>query len=326
MIYLLYGEETYLLETKLKKIKKEFGELVNGINFIQIDDTNVSELISNIETPSFGYTSKLIIARHTNLFKKQKKEKGASGSKSTPMQEKIAEYILENKSIFESDVTVVFVEEEADKNKLYKAIDSVGEVQEFKLLKEPQLVENIKKICKAYQVSIDNANARYFIECCGTNMQELINEIRKLIEYVGPGGTINKESIDKLSIKKLDSVIFDLTDNLGKKEISKSLEVLNDLLYKKEPIQRILIMLYNHFKKLFIVKICEKSGKDLVSSMNLKPNQVFLTNKYRTQARYFKIDELRTIMNELINLDANYKVGEIDLNIGLEAILCRYCS
>ena len=85
-------------------------------------------------------------------------------------------------------------------------------------------------------------------------------------------------------------------------------------------------MLYNHFKKLFIVKICEKNGKDLVTSMNLKPNQVFLTNKYRTQARYFSINELHTIMNELINLDANYKVGEIDLNIGLEAILCRYCS
>ena len=37
MVYLLYGEETYLLEAKLKKLKKEFGEAVKGINFIQID-------------------------------------------------------------------------------------------------------------------------------------------------------------------------------------------------------------------------------------------------------------------------------------------------
>ena len=29
---------------------------------------------------------------------------------------------------------------------------------------------------------------------------------------------------------------------------------------------------------------------------------------------------------ELINLDYNYKTGLIDLNIGLESILCRYCS
>ena len=51
-VKLLFGEETYLSETKLKKLKKSFGELIKGINYIQIDDTNVSELISDIETPA----------------------------------------------------------------------------------------------------------------------------------------------------------------------------------------------------------------------------------------------------------------------------------
>lgn len=139
-------------------------------------------------------------------------------------------------------------------------------------------------------------------------------------------GNIKKEDIDKLCIKQLDSVIFDLTDSLGKRDISKALEVLNNLLYSKEPIQRILITLYNHFKKLYIVKLSERFHKDLATSMNLKPNQMFLTTKYKTQARYFETKELRRILDELINLDANYKSGLIDLNIGLETILCRYCS
>ena len=139
-------------------------------------------------------------------------------------------------------------------------------------------------------------------------------------------GNIKKEDIDKLCIKQLDSVIFDLTDSLGKKDISKALEVLNNLLYSKEPIQRILITLYNHFKKLYIVKLSERFHKDLATSMNLKPNKMFLTTKYKTQARYFETKELRRILDELINLDANYKSGLIDLNIGLETILCRYCS
>ena len=139
-------------------------------------------------------------------------------------------------------------------------------------------------------------------------------------------GNIKKEDIDKLCIKQLDSVIFDLTDSLGKKDISKALEVLNNLLYTKEPIQRILITLYNHFKKLYIVKLSERFHKDLATSINLKPNQMFLTTKYKTQERYFETKELRRILDELINLDANYKSGLIDLNIGLETILCRYCS
>ena len=157
-------------------------------------------------------------------------------------------------------------------------------------------------------------------------MQDLINEIRKLIEYAGDGGKIKKEDIDKLSIKKLESIIFDLTDNLGKKEISKSLDVLNNLIYAKEPLQKILITLYNHFKKLYFARIALKNNKDIVTSLNLKPNQTFLVNKYKMQANYFKEKELRNILQELIDLDYNYKNGEIDLQVGLESILCRYCS
>jgi len=52
-IYLLYGEETYLLEQQLKKIKKNFGELIKGINYIAIDENNIQQLIADIETPAF---------------------------------------------------------------------------------------------------------------------------------------------------------------------------------------------------------------------------------------------------------------------------------
>ena len=55
-VYLLYGEETFLLESSLKKMKRLFGELILGINYIQIDETNVEELISDLETPAFAAT------------------------------------------------------------------------------------------------------------------------------------------------------------------------------------------------------------------------------------------------------------------------------
>lgn len=325
-VKLLYGEETYLLETKLKRIKKDFGELVKGINYIQLDETNVKELISDIETPAFGYENKLIIARNTGLFKKEKKNARGPDVALNDLMLKIAQYIDENISLINEAVELVFVEESAEKNTLYKTIEKNGEVTEFAPLKLPQLIQNIQKICAAYKVKIDNETTKYFVELCGANMQDLINEIRKLIEYVGENATITKKDIDLLCIKQIDSVIFDLTDNLGKKNTKKAIEVLNNLLYEKEPIQKILITLYNHFKKLYIVKIAEEYRKDLATSMKLKPNQLFLTTKYKMQASYFSKEEIENIMEEFINLDANYKVGLIDINIGLEAILCRYCS
>ena len=325
-VKLLFGEETYLLEARLKRIKKDFGELVKGINFIQIDDTNAQELIADIETPAFGYEKKLIIARNTGLFKKEKKTAKGQELALNKLVNKIAEYVEENISLINEAVELIFVEEEAEKNTLYKAIEKNGEVIEFALLKLPELIQNIQKICAAYKVKIDNVTAKYFIECCGTNMQDLINEIRKLIEFVGQDGVITTKEVDLLSIKQIDSVIFDLTDNLGKKDTRKAIEVLNNLIYEKEPIQKILITLYNHFKKLYIVKIAEENRKDLASAMKLKPNQLFLTTKYKMQAKYFSKQEIEDILEEFVNLDANYKVGLIDINIGLESILCRYCS
>lgn len=331
-IYLFYGEETYLLETRVKKIKKEYQQLILGINFIQVDDTNVEELIADLETPAFGFDKKLIIAKNTGIFKKEKKTTKSDSKKKKvddtklPLNEKIAKYIQENLEELKNTVDLVFVEQEVDKNALYQTIEKVGEVKEFALLKLPDLIANIKKIAVAYKVNIDDATAKYLVECCGTSMQDLINELRKLIEYKGENSNITKQDIDLLCTKQIQAVIFDLTDNLGKKETSKALEVYNGLISNKEPIQKILITLYNHFKKLYIIKIAEKYNEEVATAMNLKPNQLFLVSKYKTQARYFETQELREVIEALIDLDANYKIGLISLEIGLEAILCRYCS
>ena len=329
-IYSIRSFYQYLI--RVKKIKKEYQQLILGINFIQVDDTNVEELIADLETPAFGFDKKLIIAKNTGIFKKEKKTTKSDSKKKKvddtklPLNEKIAKYIQENLEELKNTVDLVFVEQEVDKNALYQTIEKVGEVKEFALLKLPDLIANIKKIAVAYKVNIDDVTAKYLVECCGTSMQDLINELRKLIEYKGENSNITKQDIDLLCTKQIQAVIFDLTDNLGKKETSKALEVYNGLISNKEPIQKILITLYNHFKKLYIIKIAEKYNEDVATAMNLKPNQLFLVSKYKTQARYFETQELREVLEALIDLDANYKIGLISLEIGLEAILCRYCS
>lgn len=321
-IYLFYGEETYLLENAVKKIKKIFGDLILGINYIQINETNVNGLISDIETPAFGYDKKLIIVKNSNILKKEKKSNTKSN---TDLQKKISEYIKENIKTIDQTTVLIFIEEELIKCDLTNTIQELGEVCNFERLKPIELKKRLKTICNMYQVNIDENTLQYFIETCGTNMQVLINEIRKLIEYEGKNGTIKKEDIDKLSIKELESRIFDLTDNLGKRDITKVLEMLKELLYNKEPIQKILVTLYIHLKKLYMAKLAEKYNRNIAECLKLKPNQMFLVTKYKKQSEFFKEKELRKILQELIDLDYNYKNGLIDINIGLEAILCRYC-
>ena len=311
MIYLLYGDDNYIKNEYLKKIKKNFDELKLGINYIQIDENNCQNIISDIETPAFGYNTKLIVARNCNFAKKK-----------NVIGEKLAEYLNENNAI---DTELVIIEDEIEKTTpLYKAIEKNGKVIECNEKSPRELISQIKSIAGLYGVAIKENTAQYLIECVGTNMEDIINELRKLIEYAGKGNEITAKDIDSLTVKKVESVIFDLTDNLGKKDIKNAINVLHNLLYSKEPIQKILVMLYNHFKKLYIVKISE--GLDIAQALKLKTNQIFLVRKYQNQARFFGKEELRNLLEELINLDEKSKNGNIDLNVGLESVLCMYCS
>lgn len=320
-LYLLYGDEQYLIDTAINRIKKKFGELVQGINYIIVDETNIESLISDIESPAFGYDKKLIIVKNSGLFKKDGRRKTGS-----PIQEKIAEYIKNNMDIIEELVTLVFCEGEADKNIVFEAIEKNGIVCNIEELKPYQLVKKLKGVCNLYKVNVDEMTLNYLVETSGTNLQNLMNEIRKLIEYAGENGTITVEAVNMLSIKQMESVIFDLTDNLATKKIDKALEVLDNMIYQKEPLQRILVTLYNHFKKVYLCTIAVKNNKDIVNSLNLKPNQTFLVQKYKKQASYFKESTLRKLLDEFVELDFNYKSGKIDLDIGLRSILCNYCS
>lgn len=322
-IYLLYGEETFLLESSLKKMKKIFGELILGINYIQIDETNVEELISDLETPAFGYEKKLVIVKNSGLLKKEGKRVNA---KLKEQKEKVFKYFSDNINDISKYNIVIFIEEEIEKNNLYKLLEKHGKVCSFEKQTPSQIISRLKGIFNAYKVDIDEVTLKYLIECCGTSMQELINESRKLIEYAGENGNVKKQDIDLLCIKEVNAVIFTLTDLLGKKDITNALETLKNLIYNKEPIQKILITLYNHFKKLYLTKIALEEKKDIVGVLNLKPNQIFLVNKYKGQAGYFTKQELKNVLDEFILLDKNSKIGLIDLNIGLEAILSKYCS
>lgn len=322
-IYVLYGEEIFLLENCLKKIKKNFGETANGINYIQIDETNLSTLISEMQTPAFGYPRKLIVVKNAKLLKKEAKKRG-SNIDITSTREKLNEYIKINQG--EENILII-IEEEIDKTELLETIQKNGGIIcNFEFQKPYQIEKRLKEICNAYKVNITTATTNHLIDVCGTNMQTLISEIRKLIDYVGENGTIQNKDIDSMCSKTIDSNIFDLTDNMGKKNITQVIKILNELLYSKEPIQKILITLYNHCKKIYIVKLAEEQNRNIATELNLKPNQTFLVNKYKTQSKYFKTSELEIILQELINLDYNYKIGNIDINIGLESILCRYCA
>ena len=107
------------------------------------------------------------------------------------------------------------------------------------------------------------------------------------------------EDIDNLTTKQIEGIIFDLTDNLGAKKTDKAIEILDNLIYLREPPAKILVTLYNHFKTLYFCSMAIKENSDVTAALNLKPNQMFLVTKYKKQVGYFKSKDLRNLLEHL---------------------------
>lgn len=323
-VFLFYGEEKYYRDTYINKIRRIFGDLLKGINYIILDDTNVLNLISEANTPAFGYENKLIIVNNSKIFMAKRSKKDENNTKEVET-ESISNVDADIISFLEneipSNVTIIFNEEDVTKTKkTYKLLDKKGVVNEFKKLSENDIVSYVINLCKKYGVLIDKSTATYFVNVVSNNMDDVINEIRKLIEYTGKDKEITKQSIDLITIKQIEAVIFDLTDYLGKRDIKKSIQLLDDLIYQKEPLQKIYIMIYKHFKNLYLIKTAQEQKINNVNEqLGLHP---FVFNKCVYQTNNYATRELTRIYKDFMQIDIDNKSGNIDLYTGIINVMC----
>lgn len=116
-VYLLYGEEQYLIRQYRDKLKKAMVAEDDTMNFSSFEgnDINQKEIIDLAETLPFFADRRMILIEDSGLFKKSAEE--------------LADYMA---SVPET-TCFVFVEKEVDKKtKMYKVVNKIGSVVEFK--------------------------------------------------------------------------------------------------------------------------------------------------------------------------------------------------
>jgi DNA polymerase-3 subunit delta len=320
-LYLFSGEENFEKEDYIKKIKKSIGELVKGINFIVLDKENITNLAQEACTYPFGYDKKLIIVNVPTKERKIKKDEDEENIEVDKQDKKdwITDEIVEILSGNLDNIYIIFSEDSISKGKLSKIVEEKGLHVIFEKKRSPELIKWAIATCAKYNITLNIDDATYIIHLCGDDKLSLINELRKLIEYTGSGNTISRESIEKLCIKTDDVIVFNLTDSLGKKDVSESLRCLDELVEGKEALQKIIILIARHFNHMLLAKTIIKQKKSVEKELELKPYPAL---KCSEQSKNFDCEYLSKIIKEIAKLDADSKVGKIDLMIGLQKIIC----
>ncbi|HOP99289.1 MAG TPA: DNA polymerase III subunit delta [Acetivibrio clariflavus] len=319
-VYLFYGQEEFLKKYYLDSIEKIImqNDLTAMNKVILEGNFEISKIEEACETLPVFSEKKLVIVKNSGLFKS-----GKDGAKQQSSREQLIEY-LKNVPPY---TVLVFYEEEVDKRlKTVDAVKKNGLVVEFSFKKPAELVKWAIKVLKSYNKEINMEDASYLIEICDQGMTEILNEINKLVMFVGERKKVTVQDIEKVCTKSVKSRIFDLTDAVAEKNLDKALKLFNDMLILREPIPKILFMITRQLRHVMEMKLLIMDGmsvKDACAKIGITP---YAGKKISSQAERFSIDMLKEGIREAFELDLAIKTGRINDRVAAELLINKLAN
>lgn len=182
----------------------------------------------------------------------------------------------------------------------------------------------IANACAKGGVNIGRAEAEKVAEYSLRDMTKIAAETAKLIAYAGEGGMVTAEAVESLVSKDTEYQIYELTERFGRRDYGGALAVLKEMSARGEPPQRLIVSLYNYFRRLLHISLSNLTDAELSRELGVKE---YAVKKSREQARAFRKKELKRAADYLADGDYFAKSGKTDfesvLALALFEILIR---
>lgn len=307
-VYLLYGEEEYLKKQYRDRLKNAIaGDDTMNYSYYDSDNASVKDIIDVCETLPFFAQKRLVIMENTGFLKSSNDE--------------FADYIKH----IPDYLVIVMVEKDVDKrNKVYKAVDSVGYVCEMKPQTTATLEKWIAGLLAKDNLKISREACDLILDKTGAGMDYIKQETEKLVSYCQRRDVVTVEDVEKVCTTQTTSHIFDMISAIANKKQQQALDLYYDLLELKEPPMRILYLIVRQFNGILQVKDLMSrgiSGKEIASKIGAAP---FVVGKYQAQAKYFEMNTLLDALNECAKTEEAVKQGRLNDRLGVELIIIKY--
>ena len=288
-VYLFEGEDAFFREKGLSLLKSKFisNPELNLVNLSA--ESEIGEIISSLEGYPFMSPKRMTILRE--FYPKQEQ-----------LKKGLADY-LENP--FSSSILVIINQKPCEQLKKFEKVLVVDCSKADLSL----IIRWIKAECLSSGVEIDAETAKLLGEYCLCDMTRIKTETQKLIDYVGKDRHIKKQDVENLVCKDLEYKIYELTEQIGKKNFDKALLIIKDMLIKGEMASRLLSYIYNYFRRLLHVSISSMSEQELAKAFGVKE---YAITKMKMQSAMFKKRALKSAVDVLSDADYKIKSGKCD--------------
>lgn len=303
-LYLLYGNEPYLIEKLVDRIvvlaEEAAGTELERAGFGA--DISASELDMAINTSSFFGTGKIVVCRDTGIFK----DKNRSQS------------FMALLGKIPKDSYVIFIEKDIDaKNELFIEMKKAGYAYNIEMRKSSEVMSYISARFKRKEKKISASNLSLFVEMSGTSLQDIESDIEKILLYMGDLKEVRKEYIQKLCSGSSSHRIYELMDAIFERNVDKAHILMKELLSDKMPVQVIIFSIHARLMELLAVKGAEAKGDNPVILRNNRPVQEFIIGILKRQAGKFSERAIQKFITDAAELDYKIKSGEIAGETGL---------
>lgn len=311
-IYLIYGNEDYLIKKELDKIINESKVIEDNIIKYNLNEVNVIDALEEASMVSMFDSNKLIICENCSFL---------TGENKKEINHDIDSLIKYINNPFD-DVLLIFLvynEKLDERKKIVKELKKHSKVINAKKIESHDLNNYIYNYFKEKGYKIEMNLVRLIIDKVKYDLSNIINECDKLIEYKDNDKNITKEDIENVIRENIDDNIFSLTNAILEKNTTKSIKIYKDLLLMGEEPIKLMVMIANQFRLILQVKLMIKNGykqMDIPNIINEHPYRV----KLALNSDYSS-NEIIKLIKKLYKLDYDIKTGNIDKNFGFELFL-----
>jgi len=307
-IYLLYGEEVFLVKQYRDKLKNALsgGDTMNTAFF----DEKIKEagpIIEYADTYPFFAERRVIILQNVKLPKDE--------------SDRLAEYLA---NPAETAYFIIVEGENVDKRtKLYKNSDKNGCVVKFERQEERILRIWSGNRIKAAGLTISEADKAYFINLAGNDMTNLECELEKLISYCLEKKSITRADIDEITVVDIKDKIFDLIEAVVIKNREAAMKEYRNLRALQVAPSQILALLVRQFNILAGAKAMRMRGmqpREIAAELKVLE---FVVNKALKHGAKITAEEIRDMLELCAQAEYDFKSGLYTDVMSLELLIAN---
>lgn len=322
-LYICYGTEKYRMQEFIQYILKkcvpeELREF--AVSRYDLSETSLDEVLEDAGTMPFMAERKVIIASGA-VFLTGAKETG----KVEHRPEKLLDY-MKSPADFSVVILTVDAPKLDERKKIVKRLKDNGSIAPFAPLTADDLVQWVKHRAEALKFRFAESAAEAFLMYGGTGLQSLASELEKLSLYVGPGGLVTADIVERMVARTTEQDVFILIDDIVRLRKDRAISILHELLRKKEEPIKIAALMTRQFRMMLQVKELERQGysyQQMAGQLGGHPYGIKIAAE---QSRRFSMEQLAGALARLAELDYGMKSGRVDKVMGLELFILKLAA